>query len=125
MPHQLSQYAFELPDIDEWLSGDDRTLQFVVTDGDGDPVDISGGTVSWGLWDRAYQDDPADAVLTGDDSGVEIVTDSRVDTTAGEFEVRIDGGATADLYGDYHHRPAVEQTDGSRASWRGEATITA
>jgi len=125
MPHQLDRFAFELPTVDEWLSGDDRVLQFVVTDGDGDPVDISTATVEWGLWDRAYEDDPADAVLTGDDSGVELVTDSRVDSENGEWEVRIDGAASADLYGTYWHRPAVEQSDGSKASWRGKISITA
>jgi hypothetical protein len=125
MPHQLSQFAFELPDIDEWLSGDDRSLVFQVVDGDGNPVDISTASVEWTLYERAYNDDPTTAVLSGSDSGVELVTDNRVDTTNGEWEVRIDGAATADLYGTYWHRPAVEQTDGSSASWRGEILITA
>jgi hypothetical protein len=114
-----------LPEVSEWLSGDDRTLVFQVVDGDGNPVDISTASVEWNLYERAYNDDPTNAVLSGTDSGVELVTDTRVDTTNGEWEVRIDGAATADLYGTYYHRPAVEQTDASSASWRGEITITA
>ena len=125
MPHQLDRFAFELPEIDSWLSGDDRALVFQVVDSDGTPVDISTATVEWFLFDRAYQDNPANAVLTGDDSGVELVTDSRVDSENGVWEVRIDGAASEDLYGGYYHRPAVEQSDGSRASWRGSLTITA
>jgi hypothetical protein len=123
--HELSQFAFELPDIEEWLVGDDRTLAFQVVDGQGDPVDISGATVSWGLYDRIYQDDPADAVLDDSDSGVELVTDTRVDTTAGEWEVRVDGEATDGIYGRKYHRPRVEQPDGSEASWVGTAILTA
>lgn len=125
MAHQLSQYVSELPDVEDWISGDDRTLAFVVVDGDGDPIDISGATVSWFLTERPYQDDPSNAVLTGDDSGVEIVTDSRVDTAQGEFEVRVDADATDDLWGEFTHRPRVEQGDGTTASWRGSVEITA
>lgn len=123
--HELSQFAFELPDIEEWLAGDDRTLAFQVVDDQGDPVDISGATVSWALFDRFYQDDPADAVLDDSDSGVELVTDNRVDTTAGEWQVRIDGEATDDIWGRKYHRPRVEQTDGTEASWVGTVILTA
>lgn len=124
MSTDLSIRAFDLPAVDEWLAGDSRTLAFQVVDGNGDPVDITDATVTWGLFERPYHTDPADAVLTGDDSGVVIVTDSRVDTTAGEFEVRLDPSATADLWGEFTHRPQVEQTDGSVASWLGDVTLT-
>jgi hypothetical protein len=123
--HELSTYAFELPSIDEWFAGDDRTLAFTVTDADGNAIDISNATVEWGLFEREYQDDAADAVLSGSDSGVELVTDNRVDSEAGEFEVRVSGEATEDLWGEFYHRPAVEQSDGTRSEWRGEATVTA
>jgi len=123
--HELSQYAFELPAVDDWLSGDDRILAFQVVDDNGNPVDISNATVEWSLYARAYQDDPADAVLTGSDSGVELVTDSRVDSANGGWEVRVDGEATTDLWGKYWHRPAVEQSDGTRAAWLGEVLLTA
>jgi hypothetical protein len=125
MPHDLNRTAFELATVDEWLSGDDRTLAFQVVDGDGNTLDIGNATVSWEMYDRPYHDDPADAVLDGSDSGVELVTDARVDTSAGEWEVRIDGEATDDLYGDYWHRPAVEQPDGTEATWRGKIELTA
>lgn len=125
MAHDLTLYDFVLPTVDEWLAGDSRTLAFTVTDAAGDPVDISAATVSWALYERAYQDTPADAVLTGDDSGVELVTDNRVDTSAGEFEVRLDSDATADLWGGFYQRPTIEQVGGTVASWRGEVVVTA
>lgn len=123
--HDLTLFDFELPEIDDWLSGDDRVLAFRVVGADGDPVDISNADVSWMLFDRPYADDPADAVLSGDDSGVELVTDSRVDTANGEWEVRVDGDATAELWGEFTHRPVVEQSDGTSASWIGTAILTA
>jgi len=123
--HETSLYDFELPDVEDWLAGDDRELAFRVTDADGTGVDISAAAVTWALYNRAYQSDPADAVVTEADSGVEVVTDDRVDTSVGEFEVRIDGEVTDPLWGEFHHRPVVEQTDRSRASWLGEVEITA
>lgn len=125
MVHDLSQYAFELPDIEEWLAGDDRKLEFFVVDAAGNSVDISSATPSWALYGREYQTEDSDAVLTDSDSGVEVVTDSRVDTSVGEWEVRIDGSATSDLYGEYYHRPAVEQSDGTVSKWRGRVVLTA
>ncbi|MFW5964381.1 MAG: hypothetical protein ACOCQM_05900 [Natronomonas sp.] len=126
MPHDLSTHVYELPPVEEWISGDNRVLQFTVVDGVGDPVDISDAEMSWALYERAYQDDPDDAVLSDSDSGVEVVTDSRVDTEEGEWEVRIDADATADdIWGEYWHRPSVEQVDDSRASWRGRVVVTA
>src|SRR6056297_1815133 len=125
-PHQLTQFDYELPPIEEWLSGDDRTLAFVVVDAAGDPVDISNATVTWSLHNRSYQDASDTTVLDESDSGVEVVTDNRVDTTAGEFEVRIDGEATDDdIFGEYWHRPVVEQTGGTEAAWKGKIIITA
>ena len=125
MPHQLSQYVSELLTVEDWLSGDDRTLNFVVVDNDANPVNIDDATVEWNLYDRPYNDDPSNAVISGSDSDVELVTDSRVDTSAGEWEVRIDGSATSDLWGQYHQRPVVEQSDGTRASWLGPVILTA
>jgi len=124
-PHQLSQYVSELPAVEDWISGDDRALVFQVVDGNGNPVDITGATVAWALYERPYQNDPAEAVLSGSDSGVKLVADNRVDTTAGEWEVDIQSGATDGLYGEYWHRPAVKQPDGSTASWRGKIILTA
>ena len=123
--HELTQYLAELPAIEEWYSGDDRALSFQVVDADGDGVDITNATVAWELYERPYNDDPNNAVLTGSDSGVELVTDSRVDSSIGQWEVRVDGEATDDLWGRYHHRPRVEQSDGTEASWRGLVVLTA
>lgn len=125
MPHELQQYDFELPAIEGFLSGDNRTLAFEVVDDQGAVVDISNATVGWELYDRPYEDDPADAVLTGSDSTVQLVTDNRVDTTQGEWQVRLDRDATIDRWGSYTHRPYVEQPDGSRATWIGDLVLTA
>lgn len=125
MPHELSQHRFELPEITDWFAGDDRTVAFVVVDGNGDTVDISTATVSWSLFEKPYQTDAADAVLDGSDSGVELVTGSRVDTSAGEWEVRIDSDATSDLWGEYFMRPEVEDSDGGTAKWRGRVVLSA
>jgi len=125
MPHELDVYDFELPAVKDWLAGDNRTLAFQVVDGAGNPVDLTDATVAWRLFEREYQDDPEDAVLSGDDGTVELVTDSRVDSENGEWEVRLDTGATPDLYGEYYHRPEVIQSDGSQATWRGEVVVTA
>lgn len=123
--HELSVYVSELPDVEDWLAGDDRALIFEVTDGDGNPVDVSGADVSWSLFERPYEDDPSDAVLSDADDGVELVTDARADPSNGIWEVRVDGEATADLWGSFTQRPVVEQPDGSRASWKGEVVLEA
>jgi len=125
MPHQLERYAFQLPEVEEWLAGDSRILAFQVVNDNGDGVDISNAAVSWALFQRSYKSDPADAVLSDSDSDIKIVTDNRVDTSIGEFEVRLDPAATEDLYGEYYQRPEVVDADGNTASWRGTVTITA
>jgi hypothetical protein len=125
MVHETSIYVADLPTVEDWISGDDRTLAFHVVDGTGSAVDISSATVTWSLYGRPYNDDPSNAELTEADSGVEVVTDNRVDTTNGEYEVRIDGEATDGLWGEYWQRPIVEQTDGTEATWIGRVIITA
>jgi hypothetical protein len=123
--HELEQYQFELPRIEDALAGDSRTLAFQVVDGDGDGVPISAATISWALFDRKYQSDPADAILSDADSDVSLVTSGSVDPTVGEFEVSLAPAATADTWGEFYHRPEVEQADGSIVSWRGELVLTA
>lgn len=126
MPHELTQYVSELPTVEDWISGDDRTLAFQVVDGSGTAVDITNATVSWELYRRAYEDGSSNAVLTGADADVELVTDSRVDLTNGEWEVRVGAAATeSDVWGEYHQRAIVEQDDGTTATWRGRVLIEA
>lgn len=123
--HDLSLYDFELPRIEDFLAGDSRTLAFQVVDQNGNGVDISNATVSWALYERAYQSDPGQAILSDADSGVETVTDNRVDTSVGEWEVRLDDNATDGEWGRLYHRPTVEQQDGTEANWFGELVLTA
>lgn len=123
--HDLELYDFELPTIEDALAGDSRTLAFQVVDADGNGVDITAATVSWALFEREYQSDASDAVIDESDSEVSVVTDDGVDPTLGEFEVRLDPGATDALWGEFYHRPKVTQADGSVVSWRGELILTA
>ena len=125
MPHATEPTAFVLPDIVDFIAGDSRIISLTLTDGNGNAVDISNATVEWRLFSREYETGDSAAVLTGDDADVEIVTDNRVDTTAGEFEVRLDPSATADLYGEFYQRPKVTQSDGSEASWLGRIVLSA
>jgi len=125
MVHEASIYAHEIPDITGWLAGDDRTIALQVVDENGDGVDIDLATVSWAMYEREYQTESSDAVISGSDSDVELVTDSRVDTSIGEWEVRVDGEATSDLYGEYYHQPEVEMDDGTTAKWIGRVVISA
>ncbi len=123
--HELSMHVAELPDVDDWLSGDSRELAYQVVHANGDPIDISDASVSWALYRREYEDQPSDAVLSESDSGVEVITDSRVDSANGEFKVRVSASATEGLHGELYHRPEVEQQDGTTASWRGRVVIEA
>ena len=125
MATQISPYDYDLPETRDINAGDSRTFAFTVVDADGNPVDISNATVTWALFNRPYQDDPADAVLSGDDADVEVVTDNRVDTTAGEFEIRLEPSATEELWGEFTQRPEVVQLGGSTASWRGTVVVSA
>ena len=123
--HDLDLHRFGLPEISEFFAGDDRALAFRVVDGDGNGVDISGATVEWALFRRQYEKRPASTpVLSGSDEGVELVTDDRVDTESGQWEVRLDDSASDGLVGEYWHRPRVIQSDESTASWRGRIILT-
>jgi len=123
--HDLELYDFELPRIEDALAGDSRTLAFQVVDADGNGVDITPATVAWALFEREYQSDASDAVIDESDSAVSVVTDDGVDPTLGEFEVRLDPGATDALWGEFYHRPILDQADGSSVSWRGPLILTA
>ena len=122
MPNELDTTRKELPPIRDALSGDSRQLAFTVVDGDGNSVDISDADVEWSLHTRAYA--ASETVLDGDDASVTIQTDGVIDPEEGEFRVDIDASASETLYGDYYHRPRIEQADGSVASWLGEIVLT-
>jgi hypothetical protein len=118
-------YVFELPTVEDWISGDDRKLAFKVTDGAGNGIDIADATVSWALYDRPYEDDTSNAVLTDSDSDVDLITSAGVDPAVGEWEVNVGGAATEEEWGRYHQRPKVEAADGSVATWVGTVLIQA
>ena len=121
MVTQLSPQRFDLPKIDGWAAGDSRRLTFVVTQ-DGAPKDIESDTLEWQLLERPYHDS-SEAVLSGDDDGVEIRRETFVDAEAGEFRVDIDASATVGLWGEYTQRVVVDPLNETRQSWRGDVVI--
>ncbi len=114
--------SYELPAIDPIVRGDSRRLRFAVTV-DGTPKDITGDTLRWGLFDRAYQSDFATAALSDDDDLVAIRTDPTTDPTAGEFEVTIDEGGFDIPPGEYHQRVVVAPANSSRQTWIGRVIV--
>ena len=121
MVHTLSTQSFELSAVTGWAAGDSRRLTFVVTQ-DGEPKDIESDTLEWQLLERPYHDS-SEAVLSGDDDGVEIRRETFVDAEAGEFRVDIDASATDGLWGEYTQRVVVDPLDETRQSWRGDVVI--
>lgn len=124
MTHSLDPTRYYLNPVDDWLAGDSRRFEFTVTDSAGNTIDISNYSFEWYLLDNDYDPD-ADAVYDDSNAGIEIVTDSRVDTTVGEFEVRIDEGVTSGEWGDYYQRVVVDPVDDTLQSWEGEVILAA
>ena len=123
MPTELNPARFELPPIEGWIAGDSRQLNFTVTLPDGSNKDISNDEVRWYLLDKPYVS-PSEATLSGDDSGVEIITDTLVDPTNGEFRVDVSESATSGEWGDYWQVVVVDPLDDSLQSWQGKVLLT-
>lgn len=121
MVQELSPGTFRLDRIDEWYSGDDRTIEFAVVDGSGAAIDISGATERWMLVHRAYED-RADSVL---DDGAADVTLAVTDAANGTWEVDVAADATAGLWGSYTQVVEVEDAGGDTDIWAGEVILTA
>ena len=97
---------------------DTKLLPFtIVEDETGDPVGLSGATITWELRKRtAYE-----AEITLDDAGVSI---TERDNAAGEFSVRIEQNATEDLeFATYRERLRIVDDDGNQTTWIGEVPI--
>jgi len=114
-----------LSTIDGFPASDSRTLAFTVVFADGSTRDISSDEIEWYLLDKPYESD-SDAIVDNDSTGIEIVTDNRVDTANGEFEVRVSPDALADEWGSVHQRIRIATAGGETdLSWRGEIILTA
>jgi len=126
MPTTLdtSEQGYELPQIDTIVAGDSRRLRFMVTR-DGASKDITADTLRWGLFDRAYQSDFAGATLSDDDADVTIRTDPITDPTVGEFEVKLDAGASDVPPGEWFQRVVVDPPGGSIQTWVGRVLVEA
>lgn len=119
----LAPDAATLPTIDGFPASDSRVLAFTVLLDDGTPRDISDDTVEWYVVEKPYTDIQT-AIVDDASAGVEVVTDSRVDTTAGEFEVRIDEGTLAGSWGSVYQRVRVDAPGETRQSWTGEVVLS-
>lgn len=112
-----------LDPIDGFPAGDSRRLEFTVVFADGTPRDVSDDTIEWYLLDKPY-DDIANAIVDGDDPGVEVVTDNRVKTDEGEFDVRIDEDTLTGEWGSLYQVVRVDAPGETRQSWTGEVILT-
>lgn len=113
-----------IPEIDGFPASDSRRLEFTVLLADGSPRDISNDSVEWYLLDKPYDPD-ADAIVDGTSTGVEIVTDSRVDTTNGEFQIRIGADTLAEEWGPVVQRVRIDAPGDTELSWRGDVILLA
>ena len=96
---------------------DAKVLPFVVRNQDGERIDITGATIVWELRARAAHE-PS---LSLEDVGVEVI--NRVNDR-GEFEIRLDTGATADLEPrTYRERVRITDTSGDQTTFIGEVPI--
>jgi len=120
MPTLSTDEDHRIDRIEDWVAGDSHRIAFTVTQ-DGTPRDITDDEISWRLSRRPYQ--RTDTVLDDSAAGIEVVTDTRVDTTNGEFEVRIDEGVTSDNWGEYWATVVVDPPGDSKQSWLGAVAI--
>ena len=97
---------------------DTKLLPFtIVEDDSGEPVELSGATITWELRKRT----PYDAAITLDDEGVSI---TERDNAAGEFTIRIEQNATEDLeFTTYRERLRIVDNEGNQTTWIGEVPI--
>ena len=97
---------------------DTKLLPFtIVEDDSGEPVSLSGATITWELRKRT----PYDAAITLDDEGVSI---TERDNAAGEFTIRIEQNATEDLeFATYRERLRIVDNEGNQTTWIGEVPI--
>jgi len=112
-----------LATIEGFPNRDSRRLEFTVLLSDGTPKDISEDTPEWYLLGKPYHDD-SEAIIDDSDPGVEIVTDTRIDTAAGEFEVRIDPETLVGEWGPVTQRVRLSAGGGTTISWRGRIVLT-
>lgn len=87
----LAQQDFDM------FAGEDRDIEFLVTDEDGDPVDITGFSITWKLRGRGIALDKSVG------SGLTIT-----DGPNGVFEIAISGTDSAPLSGAFWHRAEVD-----------------
>lgn len=113
--------SHELP-REHTVAGDSHRFECTVLD-DGEPMGIETAELSWHLFERGYDRDPDDAVLSDGDASVTIDTDPITDPSKGEFQVRVEEGATDGLSGMFHQRFVVDPPDATKATWVGKVVV--
>lgn len=95
--------------VDDHFSGDTLRITVTVTDGDGNPYDLTGARIDWVL-----------APTPGGDAHVEKSTaDGSItitDAAAGEFRVDLAPSDTQDRSGSYYHEAELEDSNGNEAT---------
>lgn len=114
--------SHKIEKIEHFPQGDTKIIPFSITDGEtDDSLDITGAEIEWEM--RRYSD--GDVLLDLDDSDVSV---QNRDDTNGEFEIRIEKGATSD-FEDETHRQSLRILDGqdpsNQTTWVGEVEISA
>jgi len=106
----LDATRYSLPDLVEWPAGDSRELNFTV-ETNGAAKDLSDDTITWHLLEKPY-DALGDAVLSGDDPGVDV-----------EFRVDITGGATSGLWGSFTQRIEIDPPGDDTQTFAGDVIL--
>lgn len=89
-------------------SGDTRRVRVTVVDTNGDPVDLTGSSITWSL--------SSDSTATGSQAITYTLSDNvaLIDAVNGIFEVTIVPAATASITGDKrYHEAELTESDGT------------
>ena len=84
-----------------FVAGDDITLTITATDQDGDAIDLTGASITWGL-KKKLSDSSVTLTKSTGGSGVTITN-----ATSGIFTVALDAADTTGLSGDYIHESKI------------------
>jgi len=113
---EASNDLFELAQATAIFADENIEFSFQVVD-DGVEVDITDFDITFDLKQREYEGSATE--VTKGDMGTEIIDSSPlVDPTIGEFNIRLDGDVSAELWGEYFLRVQVGTGSSNRAKWR-------
>lgn len=118
----LTTTDYDIPEIEGWIAGDSRRLEFTVNLGDGFRKNLTDDELSWYLTAKPYEGE-ADAILSDADAEVDVIRTGNYDETNGEFAVDIGQGTLAGEWGQYWHHVEIDPPLDTKQSWRGRVTL--